>query len=178
MVRYRDGDTDAFALLYQRHKGALYRYFVRQCGGEATAEELFQEVWLNVVRARAQYRVQAKFTTYLYRVAHHRLIDYHRRHSHGVGTAWDDGAGPAVEELPVEPSAEPEHRLDVRRQVALLLDLVRALPAPQREAFLLREEAGMSVEEIAETTGVDRETAKSRLRYAVSRLRRGLGGEI
>jgi len=178
MVRYRDGDADAFAVLYQRHKGALYRYFVRQCGGEATAEELFQDVWLNVIRAREQYTVQAKFTTYLFHLAHHRLIDHYRRQSHGLGTAWDDGAGPAMEDLAVEPSEEPENRLHARRQVALLLDLVRALPEPQREAFLLREEAGMSVEEIADTIGVERETAKSRLRYAVARLRRGLRGEI
>jgi RNA polymerase sigma-70 factor (ECF subfamily) len=177
MLRYRDGDGEAFAVLYHRYKGALYRYFVRQCPTAALAEELFQDVWLNLVHARERYTVQAKFTTYLFRLAHHRLIDYYRRQSSASVIAWNDGAGPEVEELPVAAYQEPDNQLYIRTQVARLLDLIQALPEVQREAFLLREEAGMSIADIAETTGVDRETAKSRLRYALARIRRGLRGE-
>jgi RNA polymerase sigma-70 factor (ECF subfamily) len=72
MLRYRAGNADAFAKLYERHKGPLYRYFLRHCGVPAVAEELFQDVCLNVVRAREQYTVQAKFSTYLYRLAQNR----------------------------------------------------------------------------------------------------------
>ena len=73
------GDPDAFDDLYRRHKGPLYRYMLRQCGDRAAAEELFQDVWLNVIRARATYTVMSRFVTYLYRFAHNRLIDHYRR---------------------------------------------------------------------------------------------------
>ena len=183
MLRYSTGDADAFAVLYDRHKGALYRYFLRQCPA-AVADELFQDVWMNLVRARERYTVQAKFTTYLFRLAHNRLIDYYRRQSNTNSwadmTIWqNDQSGQAaaeqtVEDLPVESHQEPDNQAHIRSQVARLLELLPTLPAPQREAFLLREEGGLSLEEIAESTGVEKETAKSRLRYALARLRRGL----
>jgi RNA polymerase sigma-70 factor, ECF subfamily len=174
MLRYRAGDADAFTKLYERHKGSLYRYFLRHSGVRAVAEELFQDVWLNVVRVREQYTVQAKFSTYLYRLAHNRLVDYYRRQSVALAASWHDGAGPPSEDIPLAAEEEPEARAEVRSQVVRFMKLLGALPDMQREAFLLREEAGMSVEEIAEATGVERETAKSRLRYAINRLRRGL----
>ena len=177
MMRYRNGDTDAFAMLYERQKGPLYRYFLRHCGAASVAEELFQDVWLNLIRSRERYSVQAKFSTYLYRLAHNRLVDYYRRQSFAIAAAWEDGAGPAIEEASLPLGEEPEMQTHVRAQVTRLMELLGALPEVQREAFLLREEAGMSVEEIAEATGVERETAKSRLRYALRRLRQGLMGE-
>lgn len=175
MLRYRDGDAEAFAILYERQKGPLYRYLLRHCGVAAVAEELFQDVWLNIVRTREQYVVQAKFSTYLYRVAHNRLVDFYRRQS-TVSPAWEDGTGPSVEDVPLGNAEEPENQVHTRAQMIRLLKLIGELPEVQREAFLLREEAGMSIEEIAEATGVERETAKSRLRYALNRLRRGLLG--
>ncbi len=178
MLRYREGDADAFAILYERHKGSLYRYFLRQCDGGAVAEELFQDVWFNLIRARAQYTVQAKFSTYLYRLAHNRLIDYYRRQSSLRAASWDDGAGPPIEDAPDANEKEPEQQVHIRFQIARFVSLLHALPEVQREAFLLREEAGLSVDEIAEATGVERETAKSRVRYAITRLRRGLLEEL
>jgi RNA polymerase sigma-70 factor, ECF subfamily len=177
MLRYRAGDTEAFALLYERHKGPLYRYLLRHCGMPTVAEELFQDVWLNIIRSREQYVVQAKFSTYLYRVAHNRLIDSYRRRK-GDPAVWDDGTGPTVEDLPLSEAEEPENQVHTRTLVTRLMELIRALPEVQREAFLLREEAGMSIEEIAAATGVEHETAKSRLRYAINRLRRGLLGVV
>src|SRR5436190_18395294 len=79
MLAYRDGNAAAFDQLYRRHKGPLYRYLLRQCRDAAAAEELFQDVWMNLVRARAGYTVTARFSTYLYRLAHNRLIDHYRR---------------------------------------------------------------------------------------------------
>jgi len=79
MVAYRDGNLGAFEALYRRHKGGLYRYLLRQCRDNAVAEELFQDVWLNLIRSRGSYVVSSRFTTYLYRVAHNRLIDHYRR---------------------------------------------------------------------------------------------------
>jgi RNA polymerase sigma factor (sigma-70 family) len=174
MLGYRDGDAAAFDVLYTRHKGGLYRYLHRQCRDAAAAEELFQDVWMNLIRARTGYTVQAKFTTYLYRLAHNRLIDHYRKASHAAVSSFEDAGGDALEELADDHSPPPDAALDSRQQAQRLLDLLAALPEVQREAFLLQQEGGMSVEEIAQATGVTHETAKSRLRYAMAKLRRGM----
>ena len=84
MLDYRAGDTAAFDELYRRHKGGLYRYLLRQCRDAAAAAELFQDIWMNLVRARGRYEPSAKFSTYLYRLAHNRLVDHYRRRTHGA----------------------------------------------------------------------------------------------
>jgi RNA polymerase sigma-70 factor (ECF subfamily) len=172
MQRYRDGDAGAFDTLYARHKGGVFRYVLRQCGNRGVAEELFQDIWMNLIRARLGYTVRAKFTTYLYTLAHHRLIDYYRTQRGGVPVSFDDEDGPPLDELQAAAAADPAQQVANVQQAQQLLQLIEALPPPQREAFLLQQEAGMSIEDIAQATGVSRETAKSRLRYALARLRR------
>ena len=176
MLAYRDGDAGAFDTLYRRHKGAVYRYMLRQCRDAGVAEELFQDVWMNLIRARASYTVQAKFTTYIYKLAHNRLIDHYRKQGQAAMVSFDDDSeGASVVAEPVAaPRDEPERHLDIKQQAAQLLQLLGALPQSQREAFVMQYEGGMSVEEIADATGVTRETAKSRLRYAMAKIRQGL----
>ncbi len=174
MLLYGGGDAAAFDALYARHKGGLYRFLLRQCREQALAEELFQDVWMNLGRARARYTVQAKFTTWLYRLAHNRLIDHYRQRAQAVVTSFDEEGGPVLEDLADDREQPPETAYDVKQQAAELLKQLGDLPAPQREAFLLQQEGGMSVEEVAAATGVSRETAKSRLRYATARLRQGM----
>ena len=175
MLAYCRGSIAAFDALYRRHKGPLYRYLLRQCRDAAVAEELFQDIWANLVRARASYTVSARFTTYLYRLAHNRLIDHYRRRAPGALVSFDD----EDESLPEAVAAgreEPHTAYDSKTSAARLLELLAELPEAQREAFVLQHESGMSIEEIAEATGVNRETAKSRLRYAMAKLRSGLQG--
>jgi len=175
MLAYARGSVDAFETLYRRHKGPLYRYLLRQCRDSATAEELFQDIWANLVRARASYTVTARFTTYLYRLAHNRLIDHYRRSAPAAMASFDDEDAALPE--PASPAYEqPDAAYASKTQAARLLELLRDLPEAQREAFVLQHEAGMSLEEIAEATGVNRETAKSRLRYAMAKLRAGMQG--
>jgi RNA polymerase sigma-70 factor, ECF subfamily len=174
MLCYRDGDAGAFDVLYTRHKGGLFRYLHRQCRDAAAAEELFQDVWMSLIRARAGYTVQAKFTTYLYRLAHNRLVDHYRKHSQAAASLFEGANGEALEEVVDERAPPPDAAHDSRQQARRLLELIAELPEAQREAFLLQQESGMGVEEIAQATGVNRETAKSRLRYAMARLRRGM----
>jgi RNA polymerase sigma-70 factor (ECF subfamily) len=175
MLGYRDGDAGAFDLLYARHRGPLYRYLLRQCRIAAVAEELFQDVWMNLIRARERYEPRAKFTTYLFSVAHNRLIDYYRRQAAGVPISYDDDPDdPLLDRLAASERAQPDTQADLRAQAQRLLALIAQLPEAQREALLLREEGALSVEEIAQATGVNVETAKSRLRYAVAKLRRGM----
>jgi RNA polymerase sigma-70 factor (ECF subfamily) len=174
MLRYRDGDAGAFDVLYRRHKGGLYRYLLRQCRDAAAAEELFQDVWMNLIRARAGYEVSARFTTYLYRLGHNRLVDHYRKNAHAAMLSYDDEAAPQIDEPAAPHHTRPDANYDMREQAAQLMRLLADLPEAQREAFVLQQEAGMSVEEIAAATGVARETAKSRLRYAMARLRQGM----
>lgn len=173
MLSYRDGDAHAFEVLYLRHKGGLYRYFLRQTGNRGLAEELYQDVWMRVVRARERYEVRAKFTTYLYHLAHNRLIDHYRRKNPEISLSYeDDEAG--WESLPAAAHHAPDEQVERQRMVQRFKEALETLPAAQREAFLLREEGGLGLDDIAETMGVNRETAKSRLRYALSKLRKQL----
>ena len=165
MLRYRDGDVAAFEILYRRHKDPVYRYLLRLSGHNETAEDVFQEVWGKIVKARASYRPTAKFTTFLYRVAHNCFIDHVRRNKrHAGGTPLEPELHPDSSE---SLEAATERSLARERLEAALSDL----PEEQRDAFLLYEEGGLSVEQIATVTGCNRETAKSRLRYAVRKLR-------
>lgn len=165
MLRYKDGDTAAFETLYRRHNDALYRYLLRLCQHRTTAEDIFQDVWGKIIKARSNYRPTAKFTTFMYRVAHNCFIDHVRRNKrHSNNTELEP-------EFHADPSESPdtitERSLAKERLVLALHDL----PEEQRDAFLLHEEAGLSIDQIASVTGSNRETAKSRLRYAVNKLR-------
>jgi RNA polymerase sigma-70 factor (ECF subfamily) len=172
MLAYAAGDAAAFDVLYARHKGGVYRYLLRQCRTSAAADELYQDVWMNLIRARASYVPSAKFTTYLYRMAHNRLIDHYRAVGQVVLVSADDEAHEdAVAALPGGRGVEPEARAEQRQLGARLKSAVAALPPVQRDAFLLQHEAGLSLAEIAEMTGVGAETVKSRLRYALAKLR-------
>lgn len=165
MLRYKDGDTAAFETLYKRHNDALYRYLLRLCRHRATAEDIFQDVWGKIIKARSSYRPTAKFTTFMYHVAHNCFIDHVRRNKrHANNTELEPDLHADTAE---SPDTITERSL-ARERLTLAL---RDLPEEQRDAFLLYEEAGLSIDQIASVTGSNRETAKSRLRYAVNKLR-------
>ena len=165
MLRYKDGDTAAFETLYRRHNDALYRYLLRMCRNRAAAEDVFQDVWGKIIKARSNYRPTAKFTTFMYRVAHNCFIDHVRRNKrHANSTELEP-------ELHADPSEQPDTITERSLAKERLNLALRDLPDEQRDAFLLHEEAGLSIDQIASVTGSNRETAKSRLRYAVNKLR-------
>ena len=175
MLAYAAGDAAAFDALYARHKGGVYRYLLRQCRQGVAVDELFQDVWMNLIRARASYTPSAKFATYLYRLAHNRLIDHYRASGQvRLVSADDEAHEEAVAALPAARGLEPETRAENRELGERLKGPVASLPPLQRDAFLLQQEAGLSLNEIAELTGVGVETVKSRLRYAVNKLRNDL----
>jgi RNA polymerase sigma-70 factor, ECF subfamily len=175
MLSYASGDAAAFETLYVRHKGSVYRYMLNLCRNEAVAEELFQEVWMKLINARESYQVKAKFTTYLYKLAHNQFIDHYRKQNVRIVSE----PSVEVEEIEQDQSSNnnPEKQAQTNQAIDRLSELVASLPNEQREVFLLREEAGMNVPEIAETLGINQEAAKSRLRYAIGKLRTGLSEE-
>ena len=172
MLAYACGDATAFDMLYSRHKGGVYRYLLRQCRDAGIAEQLFQDVWMNLIRVRASYQPSAKFTTWLYTLAHNRLIDHHRATGCvNLVSTDDERHADVVAALPASRRSEPESRALNRELGARLKNAVTALPPAQRDAFLLQQEGGLTLEEIAALTGVGAETVKSRLRYATNKLR-------
>jgi RNA polymerase sigma factor (sigma-70 family) len=175
MLAYREGDAGAFEQLYKRHKGALYRFVARSIRDRATAEELYQEIWMRAIEARGRYEVQAKFTTWLYTIAHNRLVDHWRRR--GLALVSLDEEEPGADDPPAGAGYEPQRLLEAKQSLARFARALEVLPPAQREAFLLHEEAGMSVAEIARATGAGEEAAKSRLRYALSKLKEAVADD-
>ncbi|MDR1995589.1 RNA polymerase sigma factor [Azonexus sp.] len=173
LARYRAGDEEAFAELYRRHRVGLYRFIHGLCSSVARSDEIFQETWFALIRSDAMPDGRARFKTWLYQIARHRLIDQWRR-DEGAMEAFDeaehtllDADGNNVAETP-ETSALRAEQL---RQIAAALE---TLPLPQREVFLLRAHAEMEFAEIAALTGTPLEAIKSRYRYALARLRQCL----
>ncbi|ANQ83168.1 RNA polymerase sigma factor [Azoarcus olearius] len=181
MLAYAAGDATAFEQLYARHRRGLYAYLQRQAPRPGWVDDLFQETWLAVIGARAGYRPSAAFRTWLYGIARNKLIDRIRRSDAVLLSDFlaDDGDdGELLDRLGADAGHDPAQLLARRRDGDALHAALRTLPAPQREVFLLREQADMSLTEIAALVGVPLETAKSRLRYAIARLRAALAEEV
>jgi RNA polymerase sigma-70 factor (ECF subfamily) len=169
MLAYREGDVGAFEELYRRHKGGLFRFVLRSVRERALAEELYQEIWMRVIEARGRYEAQARFSTWLYTIAHNRLVDHWRKKGLQVVAAGDE------DDFPANPGEEPQSVVAAKQGLERFGRALEALPQAQREAFLMHHETEMSVAEIARATGANEEAAKSRLRYAVAKLKEALG---
>ena len=176
MLRYAGGDLHAFETLYRRHRSALYRYLSRHTRDPEMANDLFQEVWSKIIASRSRYEPRAKFSTFLYRIAHNCFIDHCRRSSARLDRAKVSTEDFDLENvLPAATSDLPDARAEHAETLARYRKALGALPAEQRDTFLLYEESGLTLEEIGTITGVSMETAKSRLRYALMKLRHGMG---
>jgi RNA polymerase sigma-70 factor (ECF subfamily) len=177
MQRYARGDLHAFEQLYRRHRSALYNYLNRHTRDRDAASDLFQEVWARVIGSRERYEPRAKFRTFLFHIAHNCFIDYCRRASARPDrtTASRDDEDAAIALAPGPAADRPDTRAEHAETLSRYRSALESLPAEQRDAFLLYEESGLSLNEIAQVSGVGIETAKSRLRYALQKLRRALG---
>lgn len=163
MKQYAAGDAAAFEDLYQRYRGPLYRYIQRQVRDPATANDLYQGSWEKLIKARNQYRPSAPFRAWLFRIAHNHIVDYFRNR-HETQTL-------DTEQL-VDVAPRPSQALGNEEKEKRFRAALQALPAEQRQSLLLKIEAGLSLDEIGKITGVERETVKSRLRYAIAKLKR------
>jgi RNA polymerase sigma factor (sigma-70 family) len=175
MLRFGRGEAAAFESLYRRHESRVFRYLHRTLRNEASANDLMQDVWFAVVRNAVGYQPTAKFTTWLFTIAHNRMVDMIRAggrlQSLDAGDSSDTEVPSLLDSLAADAKFEPPAEVQAQDEAAALLNAVAQLPAEQRAAFLLQAEGELSVEEIAAATGSTFETVKSRLRYARAKLR-------
>jgi RNA polymerase sigma-70 factor (ECF subfamily) len=170
MLAYGAGDASAFEILYARHRVPLFRFMLHQVREHGTAEELYQDVWQRVISARGRYQPDARFSTWLFQIAHNRLTDHWRAARHRPPPPED-----ATERAEREPDpSTPERSLSAFEERRRLQMALEELPDEQREVLMLRLEQELSLEEIGRITGVGRETVKSRLRYGLDKLKQRL----
>jgi RNA polymerase sigma factor (sigma-70 family) len=191
MAAYARGSAAAFERLYERHQAGLYRFVRRLLGGALSAQtdEVFQDTWLRVVHSRDRWAPQgASFRTWLFTLAHHRVIDLLRRSGREVALdafdndddePWQPDAT-AWQHWPAPPGAAPQgdELAFWRRAGERLLHCLEQLPLPQRSAFLLHHDDGLALDEVASALEVGFETAKTRLRYAMNKLRACMGAYL
>lgn len=177
MLRYREGDLHAFEELYDRHRVGLYRFIAWRSPRADWVDEIVQDSWVNLHHARSRYQPDATFRTYLYQIARNRLLDLLRQQQHvlaaELGTGTDgrdvfDTLADAAQEV-----ATPDAVLAEKQRNDGLHRALSQLPGEQKEALLLQQFSGMSLEEIAAVVAAPVETVKSRLRYAMRKLREG-----
>jgi RNA polymerase sigma-70 factor, ECF subfamily len=165
MLCFRDGNDTAFGTLYARHKGPLYRYFLRAGLPSAHSEDLLQDVWLSLIRTRETYKVKAKFTSLLYKMAYNRFMDHIRRQN----VMRSEGDKP-LESLPAPLMSQPERVFEQEEKQRALEEAVMGLTEKLRQVFILRIDSELSLYEISEILDIPYETVKSRYRYAAERL--------
>ena len=172
MLAYRDGDGAAFEVLYARHRGSLFRYLLHQCGQRELADELFQEIWMSVIRARSGYEVSAKFTTWLFRIATHLALNALRDgKNERLQERLDDDSG----DMPVRQVSDHRPSVEQRMVYQAKLDEVRraiaALPEKQRAAVLMHKYEEMEYSQIAKVLSCSESAVKSLLFRAYETLR-------
>lgn len=167
MLAFAKNDSDAFEQLYVRYKDALYRYFLRHLGNENICQELLQDLWMKIINSKENYQVTAKFKTWLYTLAHNRLVDWYRRNNLET-KAFENNTGDDVDGIN---NWNPDDELQTKRLSKELNIAISKLPFNQREVFLLHQESGLTLPEISKMLDEGIEKIKSRYRYAVKKLR-------
>lgn len=178
MLRYRDGDVRAFEVLVTRHRKAIYNFILRFVRDAAQAEDVLQDTFLRVIKSADAYEKQAKFTTWLYTIARNLCVDAARRGKHRKAASLDapvgDEEGAALIDLVAGGDAGADKQAISRELGVRLKKAIESLPDEQREIFLLREVSDLQFNEIAQIVGCPENTVKSRMRYALEKLREAL----
>ncbi len=169
------GDSHAFARLYDRYDRPCFRFIRRTLAAHAdAADDIHQETWLSVSRNAASFDpAKASFPAWLFAIARNKVWDHLRRQRVVVLALPEDDEAMTVP----DPGPTPFEHAASRELAQRIVDAVEALPLAQRETFVMFAHAGLSLEDVAQATGVPVETAKSRLRYARAALRQALADE-
>lgn len=180
MMRFKGGEARAFEQLLARHRRGVFNFCLKMLGDRAAAEDAMQEVFLRVVRSAKDWERQAKVTTWLYTIARNHCIDAIRKAGYRKTASLDhalndqEGDAPLGERVADEEGIAPDRGAESARMRLILARAIGALPAEQREVFVMREHAGMPFKDIAAVVGVPENTVKSRMRYALEHLRQSL----
>ena len=178
--QYQAGDRAAFGELLQRHRRPVFNFILRYLGDRNQAEDLLQEVFLRIVQGAGEFKGESKFTTWLYTIARNLCIDtarkmVFRRHASLDGpTHGEEGDGPSLMDRIPNSGAAVDRDAIGRELQPQLARAVEALVHEQREVFVMREYMALPFKEIADIVGVPENTVKSRMRYALEKLRESL----
>lgn len=179
MIRYQRGDRSSFGLLVKRHQRPLYNFAFRQLRLQSAAEDVVQEAFVRVVQNAAEFKHEARFTTWVYTITRNLCIDQMRkralrRHASLDDAKGADSDGPTLGEQTADKKANVEREATGDELKLRIAQAVDELPDDQREVFLMREISNLPFKEIADITGVPENTVKSRMRYALERLQAAL----
>jgi RNA polymerase sigma-70 factor (ECF subfamily) len=175
MLRVAAGDDAGFSYLVEKHHRAMIHFLFRMVRNQAIAEELAQEVFLRVYRSRESYRAEAKFTTWLYRIATNLAVNHARdtRHERTAHTVYLDAPNPESGATPDVADDEPtaEQRLMRDERMRAIRTHVMALPERQRMAVVMHKYQGMDYRQIGEVLKLSESATKSLLFRAYQTLR-------
>ncbi len=178
MLRVRDGDDSGFPYLIEKYRRQIIHFMFRMTGNQAVAEELAQEVFLRVYRSRAGYRAEAKFSTWLYRIATNLGVNYARDHKHerAAASVYLDQPDAETGTTPDVPDARRNAEQDMLRneRMAGIRAAVMALPERQREAVLMHKYQEMDYRAIGAVLKLSESATKSLLFRAYQTLRERL----
>jgi RNA polymerase sigma-70 factor (ECF subfamily) len=175
MLRVAAGDEASFNFLVEKHHRSMIRFLFRMVRNQAIAEELAQEVFLRVYRARDSYRAEARFTTWLYRIATNLAVNHARdtKNERSAQTIYldapDEETGTTPDVADDEPSAEQQ--LMTKERMAAIRSHVMALPERQRMAVLMHKYEGMDYRQIGDVLKLSESATKSLLFRAYQTLR-------
>lgn len=179
MTAYRAGDPAAYRVLVERHHGPVYRFCLRSLRSPEAAADAAQEVFLRVVKNAMSWEPRAKFTTWVYTIARNHCIDEARKGRFRKTESLNekvgrDGEGEERVERVASDTPQADRLAHGTRLRRAIDDALAELPEEQREVFLMREISGLQFKEIADATGVGENTVKSRMRYALTALKKAL----
>jgi RNA polymerase sigma-70 factor (ECF subfamily) len=180
MIRFQRGDRAAFTLLVRKHQTPLYNFVLRHLRSTSLAEEVVQDAFVRVVHSAAEFKHEARFSTWLYTIARNLCIDQTRKNALRRHPSLDepvraDGAdGPTLGDHTADGGANVERAAGATEIRERVLAAIETLPEEQREVFLMREISNLPFKEIAEIVGASENTVKSRMRYALERLQGAL----
>lgn len=177
ITMFQTGDAAAFEALFDKYKGPIYIFLVRQCGNKDTASDLTQDVFTKLIKKADTFKHQSKFSTWIYTVARNTAMDHarkskHRKHA-SLDTAVSEDSPTLIEKVSGD-GPSPERSSNAKQLKQALAKAIEDLPSDQREVFILREYHGMPFAEIAEVVDAKVGTVKSRMRYALEALRQEL----
>ena len=170
VAQFQAGRPDAFDDLMKRYKGQIYAYLLRSVKNYEDAEELTIEVFFKAYRALDTWKPQARFSTWLYKIAHNLSIDFHRSKSRRPTYSLDDEEFSVDEPTAVDLWSNPEWELEEKDRHRVIREAIDQLSPKQKAVFMLNRYQGLQIKEITEVLGMAEGTVKIHLHRAVKKL--------